>query len=338
MNSHGVSPPAQRAACVRPTAPAAGAAGCAARRRRAHAANFVVVVGQQLVGALRADSSSAWRTGSAAAEALLRSRCRASTRARRRGPATGRGKRTYGISSARPDARQLLERVGLARALARRDHPGLRPARRVRHEVDEGPRRLELGVAQPHRHDELVRVRPRGRLVADLRQRAEAPLEPLGRAVVADPPRALPDERRLPVLERDVVGVLRDVRRAVALLDHRAQVLHRLHARVGVPRRLRAVLVGQVAAELPQQRLEHEAAREDERRHPVALDALALELLERGLEGLAIRRRLAPDRARPPPARPCCRRGRAGACRAGCRSARPGRRRPATPRARSRTP
>src|SRR3954454_1155625 len=183
----------------------------------------------------------------------------------------------------RLEVREALDELVALRELGLGRHLGaLRPLGLVLGEpVDEVPRRrLLVGVvAAVLRQDELVAVAPDAALAADLRQRRGDNLRRLLAGVV-DLPDALPVERVLAVLQRDVVRVLADVLRAVALLDEIDHPVERLLAGVGVPRRLGGVGVVQVAAELPQQRHEHEGPGELERADPGALDALALQLVE----------------------------------------------------------
>jgi len=91
----------------------------------------------------------------------------------------------------------------------------------------------------------------------------------------------------LAVLEGDVLGVLGNVLGAVPVLDEANHPLQRLDAGVGVEGGFRDVLVVQVAAELPQERLPLQDARERKRRHPRTLYAGAFQILERGLILLA---------------------------------------------------
>ena len=126
--------------------------------------------------------------------------------------------------------------------------------------------------------EEVVRVRPGRRLVADGGKRRHLPVEPRGIEVV-DLPDPVPGDRGLAVLEREVLRVLVDVGRAVALLDLVDHPGHALDAGLVVVRRGRAVLGVRLAAVLPQQAEEHQVGRPLVRHPERGLEAGRLELL-----------------------------------------------------------
>ncbi len=161
---------------------------------------------------------------------------------------------------------QVLKVRALADLVQRRDLAGLGPFDRMIERIldeDAGRGLFTLVDARfVHRDRELVRAGPDEELRADLRRWRAHALEVHGVAGdIRRLPDAIPDHGRLARLQGVEVGVDRQLGLRILGLS----VLHpgqRLHARVAVPGRLRALGIPGIAAELVQQHLEDLAHRE----------------------------------------------------------------------------
>src|SRR5215217_4328916 len=179
---------------------------------------------------------------------------------------------------------QRLELCRLAHFVAGRHLTALGPLERLLADPvqkDPGSNALVLIRCLEGGEHELVRTGPGRRCATDVGQRRDTPLE--GRLLLqsVNRPNAVPVEGGFAVLQGDEVGILGDLLRRVTVLDQIAKPGHGLHARILCPGDGGTVRGEQVAAKLPEQRLDRHRASEREGRGPVSLDSFALELVER---------------------------------------------------------